>query len=193
MPGRSRYMASRPLANSAMTGPAAAVRVHAPTARPDPVPRSSDGHMRSGTPCSTRTVPCVNRESRFAASIARTWRSVGAIPRRSSRGPSRTNARRTKIASHCSSGPRAGCVGIRRRFVQAKPGEEAGAAVGPCGVTVRADELAFRELGQNPFPRKADEGADVAELQGAWQVVPLHRGGWVDASAVGAWPAGFQR
>src|SRR5205814_64963 len=57
-------------------------------------------------------------------------------------------------------------------------------------MTVRADELAFRELFVYQFRLPISKLiADFSELYRARQVVPLHRLGWKDATAVRAWAA----
>jgi hypothetical protein len=55
-------------------------------------------------------------------------------------------------------------------------------------MTIRADELALRDLVQERLARVATkERTHVAELLDAGQVIPRHSNGMEEAAAIGAW------
>ena len=55
-------------------------------------------------------------------------------------------------------------------------------------MTIRADELALRDLVQEHLARVATkQRTHVAELLDAGQVIPRHGNGMEDAAAIGAW------
>lgn len=60
-------------------------------------------------------------------------------------------------------------------------------------VAIHANELALFDLREDCSPCKSTERADVANLEAARQVVPLHRGRRKRSFAIGARPTDLER